>query len=104
MLWLALGTIAGAISQGLILRRFLAQLNQVSQVSRELAAGHLSHRLPTDNTVVELSQLARAINQLADQTQQSPPEYANSFNRLRAVAGSIQPDLPQHDLHLRGGD
>ena len=71
MLWLALGTIAGAISQGLILRRFLAQLNQVSQVSRELAAGHLSHRLPTDNTVVELSQLARAINQLADQTQQS---------------------------------
>jgi len=71
LLLLALGTIAGAIAQGLILRRFLAQLNRVSQVSRQLAAGHLSHRLPTDTTVVELSQLARAINQLADQTQQS---------------------------------
>ena len=71
MLLLALGTIAAAIAQGLILRRFLTELKRVSQVSRELAAGQLSHRLPIDSPVVELNQLAQAINQLADQTQRS---------------------------------
>ncbi|GAB4235739.1 MAG: hypothetical protein Kow00121_63210 [Elainellaceae cyanobacterium] len=57
----------GLLAANLLIKRF-AQLNQVS---RDLAAGNLDQRLPTDTPIYELNGLAQTFNQMADQLQQS---------------------------------
>ncbi len=71
-LLLSLLTLAIAVGLGLLAtERLMARFRQLSQASRELAAGHLDRRLPTDSPISELSSLAEVFNQMADQMQQS---------------------------------
>ena len=69
---LCLLTLGGAIALGLLTaNRIRARFAQFNQVSRELAAGNLDQRLPTDSPISELNSLAQTFNQMADQLQQS---------------------------------
>ncbi len=65
-------TLGAAISLGLLTAHYLtARFAQLNRVSRELAAGNLNQRLPTDTPIYELNSLAQTFNQMADQLQQS---------------------------------
>lgn len=69
---LCLLTLGLAISLGLIAtNKLIARFRQLNRASRELAAGNLNQRLPTDNSIAELNDVAQAFNQMADQVQQS---------------------------------
>ncbi|MEX0269668.1 PAS domain S-box protein [Leptolyngbyaceae cyanobacterium UHCC 1019] len=69
---LCLLTLGGAIALGLFAaNRIIDRFAQFNQVSRELAAGNLDQRLPTDSPISELNSLAQTFNQMADQLQQS---------------------------------
>ncbi len=65
-------TLGGAIALGLFAgNRLIARFAQLNRASRELAAGNLDQRLPTDRSINELNSLAQTFNQMADQLQQS---------------------------------
>ncbi len=69
---LCLLTLGTAIALGLLAaNQIIARFAQFNQVSRELAAGNLDRRLPTDSPIAELNSLAQTFNQMADQLQQS---------------------------------
>ncbi len=65
-------TLGVAIGLGMIAAQLLTErFRQFSSVSRKLAVGDLSQRLPTDSPIVELNGLAKTFNQMADRLQQS---------------------------------
>lgn len=69
---LCLLTLGVVLTLGLLAANHLtARLAQLNRVSRELTAGNLDQRLPTDNSISELNNLAQMFNQMADQLQQS---------------------------------
>ncbi|OKH37922.1 hypothetical protein NIES2119_12325 [[Phormidium ambiguum] IAM M-71] len=51
--------------------KLIARFRQLKRASQELAKGNLAQRLPTDNSISELNDVAQAFNQMADQVQQS---------------------------------
>ncbi|AFZ35219.1 multi-sensor signal transduction histidine kinase [Stanieria cyanosphaera PCC 7437] len=69
---LCLLTLGVALALGLVAAdKLTASFARLSRVSRELAAGNLARRLPTDSSIYELNGLAQTFNQMADQLQQS---------------------------------
>lgn len=69
---LSLLALVGAIALGLFAAdRLINRFAQLNRVSRELAAGNLTQRLPTDQPITELNSLAQTFNQMADQLRQS---------------------------------
>jgi PAS domain S-box-containing protein len=69
---LSLLVLGMAISLGLIAaNRLISRFSQFNRVSREIAAGDFSQRLPIDSPIYELNDLAQAFNQMVDQLQQS---------------------------------
>ncbi|PZV14072.1 MAG: hypothetical protein DCF22_09585 [Leptolyngbya sp.] len=75
---LCLLTLGGAIGLGLLTaNKLTARFTQLNRASRELAAGNLDQKLPTDTLIYELNSLAQTFNQMSDQLQQS-------FNRIKA--------------------
>lgn len=69
---LCLMTLGLAIVLALIAtNQLIARFRQLNRASQELAAGNLAQRLPTDNSIAELNDVAQAFNQMADQVQQS---------------------------------
>jgi len=69
---LSLMSLGGAIALGLIAAdKLIARFAELNRVSRDLAAGNLTQRLPTDQPIAELNSLAQTFNQMADQLRQS---------------------------------
>ncbi len=64
-------------------RRLIDPIRALGAGARELAAGNLSHRIPSGETD-ELGQLAERFNNMADQLQHSQREIADQNARLRA--------------------
>jgi len=72
-------TLGVAIGLGLLAaNRLTAGFAQLNRASRELAAGNLDQRLPTDSPIYELNGLAQTFNQMAEQLQQS-------FDRIKTT-------------------
>lgn len=77
-------TLGVAIALGVFAaNRLTARFAELSRASRELAAGNLDQRLPTDRAIYELNSLAQTFNQMADQLQQS-------FNRLKTALSASE--------------
>jgi len=69
---LCLLTLSVAIALGLLAANQLTtRFVQLTQASRELAAGNLNQRLLTNQPIHELNRLAQSFNNMADQLQQS---------------------------------
>ncbi|XWK88467.1 MAG: PAS domain S-box protein [Phormidium sp.] len=69
---LCLLTLGLAMTLALIAtEKVIARFRELNRASQELAAGNLAQRLPTDNSIEELNNLAKSFNQMADQLQQS---------------------------------
>ncbi|MGE5660233.1 MAG: PAS domain-containing protein [Actinomycetota bacterium] len=81
---LCLLTLGLAIASGLMIaNRFTLRITRLNQVSRELAAGDLTKRLPTNSPIVEVRGLAESFNQMADQLEES-------FNQLKTALETSQ--------------
>ncbi|MFB2938482.1 PAS domain-containing protein [Aerosakkonemataceae cyanobacterium BLCC-F154] len=67
---LCLLTLGLAIASGLIIaNRLTKPITRLNQVSKNLAAGDLSQRLPNDSKIIELQGLAQSFNKMAEQLQ-----------------------------------
>lgn len=69
---LSLLTLGGTLALGLFAANKLTdRFAALDRVSRELAAGNLDQRLPTDAPIAELNHLSQTFNQMAEQLRQS---------------------------------
>jgi signal transduction histidine kinase len=82
-----LAAIAGVVAIGALLTRFLlARLRSILDTQRSLGAGHLDARVPASGAD-ELGELARGLNQMADQLQVS---HEGLEQRVRDRTAEVQ--------------
>jgi signal transduction histidine kinase len=93
--WVALGTCAFSILGGLFLgRRFMAQVDAITQTCERVIAGKFSERIPTRGHDDEWDRLARAINEMLDR-------ISTLLENLQQVSSDIAHDLRTPLTRLR---
>ena len=93
--WLALGTCAFAILGGLFLgRRFMAQVDAITQTCERVIAGRLNERIPIRGRADEWDRLARAINEMLDR-------ISALLENLQQVSSDVAHDLRTPLTRLR---
>jgi len=93
--WVALGTCAFAILGGLFLgRRFMAQVDAITQTCERVIAGRLTERIPLRGRVDEWDRLARAINEMLDR-------ISTLLENLQQVSSDVAHDLRTPLTRLR---
>ncbi|HEY6457464.1 MAG TPA: HAMP domain-containing sensor histidine kinase [Steroidobacteraceae bacterium] len=93
--WVALGTCAFAILGGLFLgRRFMAQVDAITQTCERVIAGRLNERIPIRGRADEWDRLARAINEMLDR-------ISTLLENLQQVSSDVAHDLRTPLTRLR---
>jgi signal transduction histidine kinase len=93
--WVALGTCACSILGGLFLgRRFMAQVDAITQTCERVIAGQLSERIPLRGRGDEWDRLARAINEMLDR-------ISALLENLQQVSSDVAHDLRTPLTRLR---
>ena len=93
--WVALGTCAFAILGGLFLgRRFMAQVDAITQTCEGVIAGRLNERIPIRGRADEWDRLARAINEMLDR-------ISTLLENLQQVSSDVAHDLRTPLTRLR---
>jgi signal transduction histidine kinase len=93
--WVALGTCAFAILGGLFLgRRFMAQVDAITQTCERVIAGRLAERIPVRGRADEWDRLARAINEMLDR-------ISTLLENLQQVSSDVAHDLRTPLTRLR---
>lgn len=86
---LILTLIAAAIASFYVARRITQPVEQMTKGAMEFAKGNLANRLSSPDTE-ELSQLARAMNQMAEKLDKKIQDFKNRSHELEAVHTSMQ--------------
>ena len=86
---LILTLIAAAIASFYVARRITQPVEQMTKGAMEFAKGKLANRLSSPDTE-ELSQLARAMNQMAEKLDKKIQDFKNRSHELEAVHTSMQ--------------
>jgi signal transduction histidine kinase len=93
--WVALGTCAFSILGGLLLgRRFMAQVDAITQTCERVIAGNLNERIPLRGRGDEWDRLARAINEMLDR-------ISALLENLQQVSSDVAHDLRTPLTRLR---
>jgi signal transduction histidine kinase len=93
--WVALGTCAFSILGGLFLgRRFMAQVDAITQTCERVIAGNLNERIPLRGRGDEWDRLARAINEMLDR-------ISALLENLQQVSSDVAHDLRTPLTRLR---
>ena len=93
--WVALGTCAFSLLGGLFLgRRFMAQVDAITQTCQRVIAGKFNERIPTRGRDNEWDRLARAINEMLDR-------ISTLLENLQQVSSDIAHDLRTPLTRLR---
>jgi signal transduction histidine kinase len=93
--WLALGTLGFSILGGLFLgRRFMAQVDAITQTCERVIAGNLNERIPLRGRGDEWDRLARAINEMLDR-------ISALLENLQQVSSDVAHDLRTPLTRLR---
>jgi len=93
--WVALGTCAFSILGGLFLgRRFMAQVDAITQTCERVIAGRLNERIPIRDRSDEWDRLARAINEMLDR-------ISTLLENLQQVSSDVAHDLRTPLTRLR---
>ena len=93
--WVALGTCAFSILGGLLLgRRFMAQVDAITQTCERVIAGQLNERIPLRGRGDEWDRLARAINEMLDR-------ISALLENLQQVSSDVAHDLRTPLTRLR---
>ena len=93
--WVAVGTCVFSILGGLFLgRRFMAQVDAVTQTCERVIAGQFNERIPTRGRDDEWDRLARAINEMLDR-------ISTLLENLQQVSSDIAHDLRTPLTRLR---
>ena len=93
--WVALGTCAFSIIGGLFLgRRFMAQVDAITQTCERVIAGNLKERIPLRGRSDEWDRLARAINEMLDR-------ISALLENLQQVSSDVAHDLRTPLTRLR---
>ncbi len=93
--WVALGTCAFSLLGGLLLgRRFMAQVDAITQTCERVIAGKFNERIPTRGRDNEWDRLARAINEMLDR-------ISTLLENLQQVSSDIAHDLRTPLTRLR---
>jgi signal transduction histidine kinase len=95
LLWgLAIMSILGLFGGILMSRRVLRHIEQINQTTREIMAGDLSRRIPTNGSADDFDQLATNLNSMLD-------EIARLMSGIRNVSNSVAHDLRTPLTRLR---
>jgi signal transduction histidine kinase len=93
--WVALGTCAFSMLVGLLLgRRFMAQVDAITQTCERVISGRLDERIPIRGRGDEWDRLARAINEMLDR-------ISSLLENLQQVSSDVAHDLRTPLTRLR---
>jgi signal transduction histidine kinase len=95
LLWgLVIMSVLGLFGGILMSRRVLRHIEQINQTTREIMAGNLSRRIPTNGSADDFDQLATNLNSMLD-------EIARLMSGIRNVSNNVAHDLRTPLTRLR---
>ncbi|MDO5025099.1 MAG: HAMP domain-containing sensor histidine kinase [Trueperella sp.] len=92
----------GAVASYLLVRQSLSGLRDIEQVSREVAAGKLSERVPEVDDGTEVALLGHAINKMLTQIEDSFAAQTASEERMRQFVSDASHELRTPLATVRG--